>query len=202
MHIPHSFRFQDQQEKIAFIRQHSFASIITNIGGIPTATMLPFAIDDDRGRVVLRSHFSAANKQAEHIEDGISLIIFNGPHAYISPVHYNQYESVPTWNYIAVHALGKARILQDDASKKMMLEQMIASYESSYQKQWDSFPEKFIAGMMKGIVAFEIELTSLEGQQKLSQNKTMEERSRIIASLESSRNAAERELATYMQNHK
>ncbi|MCG2614656.1 FMN-binding negative transcriptional regulator [Terrimonas sp. NA20] len=202
MHIPHSFRFEDQQEKIGFLKQHSFASMITNIDGIPSATLLPFAIDDTGGILTLRSHFSAANEQAKHIEESISLIIFNGPHAYISPAHYDKHESVPTWNYVTVHAFGKAKILHDDASKKNMLEQMISSYESSYQKQWNSLPAKFITGMMKGIVAFEIEVSRLEGQKKLSQNKTAEERSRIIASLSGTGHATEQELATYMHNLK
>jgi transcriptional regulator len=202
MYIPQSFRFEDEQEKIQFLRQYSFASIITNINGIPEATMLPFAIDDGNGKLILRSHFSATNSQAKYIEQSISLIIFNGPHAYVSPVHYDKHESVPTWNYITVHAFGKAKILHDDRSKKLMLEQMISSYERSYQKQWESFPEKFITGMMKGIVAFEIDVIKLEGQKKLSQNKTAEERSRIVNSLERSSDASAKELASYMHNLK
>ncbi|MBO9659807.1 MAG: FMN-binding negative transcriptional regulator, partial [Chitinophagaceae bacterium] len=116
--------------------------------------------------------------------------------------NYDKRESVPTWNYITVHAYGTARIIHNEAAKRTMLEQMIASYESSYQQQFENLPEKFITGMMKGIVAFEIEVTRLDGQKKLSQNKTTEERNRIIQSLERSNDATERELATYMHNKK
>jgi transcriptional regulator len=202
MYIPHSFRFEDRQEKISFITQYSFASIITNVDAIPVATLLPFTVYDNGEKLFVRSHFSAANEQAKHIENATSLVIFNGPHAYISPANYDKRESVPTWNYITVHAYGTARVIHNEKAKRNMLEQMIASYESSYQQQFENLPEKFITGMMKGIVAFEIEVTRLDGQKKLSQNKTTEERTRIIQSLEQSGDATERELATYMHNTK
>lgn len=202
MYIPNSYRFEDRQEKIRFITQYSFASIITNVDAIPVATMLPFTIHNSEEKLSLCSHFSAANEQAKHIEHSTSLIIFNGPHAYISPASYDKRESVPTWNYITVHAYGTAKIIQDEAAKRSMLEQTITSYESSYQQQFENLPEKFITGMMKGIVAFEVEVTRLEGQKKLSQNKTAEERNRIIQILEQSGDATERELAAYMHNTK
>lgn len=198
MYIPHSFRFEDRQEKIDFIKLYSFASIVTCVDSIPTGTLLPFTIEERDDKLFLCSHFSAVNEQAKHIEANPSLVIFNGPHAYISPVHYDKKESVPTWNYITVHALGKARIIHDDVSKKILLEQTIATYESSYQQQWESLPEKYITGMLKGIVAFEIEVTRLDGQKKLSQNKTADERLRIKDSLETSGN----DLAAYMHNVK
>ena len=199
MYIPKAFGFDDMAEKISFMKRYSLATIITNIGSLPVATMLPFVIDERSGSITLRSHFAAANEQAKHIEANISLVVFAGPHAYISPAHYQKQESVPTWDYITVHAYGKATILHDLPSKKKMLEQMISFYDDNYHQQWNSLPGKFIAGMIQGIVAFELDVSSLLGQKKLSQNKTNAERKSITDKLERSNNTLEKELADYIK---
>ena len=199
MFVPNSFKFKDKAEKIAFMKQYSFATIITIKDKIPIATQLPFVIDDSSDKLILSSHFAIANEQAKYIEANTSLIIFTEPHAYISPVHYDKQESVPTWDYIAVHAYGKAKIAEDEITKIKALEQMIRFYEKDYLQQWESLSYKFKKGMMRGIVAFEIEVTELQGQKKLSQNKTELERERIIEHLEKSENAIEKDLAKYIK---
>ncbi|KRB55504.1 FMN-binding negative transcriptional regulator [Flavobacterium sp. Root186] len=200
MFIPDIFKFEDITEKIAFIKQYSFASIITVKDGLPIATHLPFAIDDSSEKLILTSHFAAANEQAKFIEESISLIIFSEPHAYISPTHYDKIESVPTWDYITVHAYGKAKIITDENLKYKALEKMIMSYEQSYKEQWDNLPDKFKKGMMRGITAFEFEVTDLQGQKKLSQNKSETERQRIIQNLEKNINTVEKDLARFIRD--
>ncbi|HMO61884.1 MAG TPA: FMN-binding negative transcriptional regulator [Ferruginibacter sp.] len=200
MYVPNHFKFADVKEKIAFMKQYSFATIITVNGNIPVATQLPFFIDDSTDRLVLSSHFAIANEQAKYIEENISLVIFSEPHAYISPTHYDKWESVPTWDYIAVHAYGKAKIIKDEVSKLKALEQMIQFYEKDYLEQWASLSEKFKSGMIRGIVAFELEITDLQGQKKLSQNKTEVERQRIIKQLENSSNTVEQDIANYIKD--
>jgi transcriptional regulator len=199
MYIPNQFHFKDEAEKVAFMKRYSFATIITANDHIPIATQLPFFIGDSKGQVILSSHFAIANKQAQYIEEQISLVIFSQPHAYISPGHYDKPESVPTWDYIAVHAYGKAKIIEDEDSKMKVLEEMIAFYDQNYLKQWNSLSDKFKNGMMKGIIAFELEVTELQGQKKLSQNKTEAERYRIAEHLEKSENAVENDLASYIR---
>jgi len=199
MYIPKAFEFEGNREKVAFMKRYSFAAIVTSISSIPVATMLPFVIHEKDERIFLRSHFSALNEQSKFIEDNTSLVIFSGPHAYISPKHYDRHESVPTWDYLTVHAHGKARILQGEDSKKSMLEQMISFYDNDYRQQWNSLSEKYVAGMLKGIIAFEIEVTALTGQKKLSQNKNQQERGRIIHHLEKSGDSLEKELAVYIK---
>jgi len=202
MYIPNHFRFENDVDKIAFMRQYSFATIITVNGNIPIATQLPFFIDDRNGDLFLISHFAIGNEQTKYIEENTSLIIFGEPHAYISPAHYDKLETVPTWDYIAVHAYGKAKILTEEAAKLKALEQMIQFYEKGYMQQWQNLSDKFKKGMMRGIVAFELEVTDLQGQKKLSQNKTKIEKQRIIDHLESSENAVEKELADFIKNVK
>lgn len=200
MFISNHFKFENDKEKIAFMKQYSFATIVTVKDGLPSATQLPFVIDDSSGKLILSSHFAIANEQAKYIEANTSMVIFAEPHAYISPVHYDKLESVPTWDYIAVHAYGKAKIIRDEAAKLEALEQMIRFYEEDYLQQWQSLSEKFKKGMMKGIVAFELEITDLQGQKKLSQNKTEAERQRIIERLENSENTIERDIASYIKS--
>lgn len=199
MFIPNMFKFESEAEKIAFMKQYSFATIITTNNNIPLATQLPFVIDEKEGRLILNAHFAAANEQAKYIEENISLVIFTEPHAYISPLHYDKRESVPTWDYIAVHAYGKAKIITDEDSKFKALEQMIRVYEQGYMEQWNSLSDKFKKGMIKGIVAFEFEVSDLQGQKKLSQNKSDVERQRIIHQLEKSESSIETDLAKYIQ---
>ncbi|MCH5720029.1 FMN-binding negative transcriptional regulator [Niabella hibiscisoli] len=126
------------------------------------------------------------------------LFFFSEPHAYISPAHYDKKESVPTWDYVAVHAYGTAKIIEEEQEKMQLLEQMIGFYEPGYQEQWNSLTDKFKSGMLKGIVAFEIEVTELQGQKKLSQNKTSVERQRIVAQLQQSNQGVERDIAGYI----
>jgi transcriptional regulator len=200
MYIPRHFHFNDQAEKLGFMRRYSFATMVTAKDNVPIATQLPFVINDYEGKIILTAHFAIANEQVKYIEDAVSLIIFSEPHAYISPSHYDNPQSVPTWDYIAVHAYGKARMLNDDPSKMKVLEQMIRFYEPGYMEQWNSLSDKYKTGMLKGIAAFEVEVTDLLGQKKLSQNKTAAERERIIRQLESSGLTTEKDLADYIKD--
>ncbi|SDM86615.1 FMN-binding negative transcriptional regulator [Pedobacter antarcticus] len=199
MYIPNGFQFDNDEEKVAFMKQYSFATIITTKDNFPIATQLPFLVEKNSDKLVLSSHFALANEQAKIITENISLVIFTEPHAYISPKHYEKRESVPTWDYIAVHAYGKAKILDDETSKLKILERMIHFYEKDYLQQWDGLTEKFRTGMMRGIVAFELEVSDLQGQKKLSQNKTVAERDRIIEQLENGGNTVEKDLAKYIR---
>ncbi|MGJ1421847.1 FMN-binding negative transcriptional regulator [Sphingobacterium spiritivorum] len=199
MFVPNSFKFDNRADQVAFMKQYSFATIITAHENLPLATQLPFFVEDTGDKLLLKSHFAAANEQTKYIAGNTSLVIFSEPHAYISPLHYDKTESVPTWDYIAVHAYGKARIVEDEGAKSAMLEQMIQFYEKDYSKQWENLPDKFKKGMMKGIVAFELEVVTVQGQKKLSQNKTSAERNRIVQQLEKSEIAVEKDLARYIR---
>lgn len=199
MYTPNHFQFTDKAEIVAFMKQYSFATIVTVKDSIPIATQLPFIIEDSQDKLILVSHFAVANEQSKYIEATTSLVIFTEPHAYISPVHYDKMESVPTWDYIAVHAYGKAKIVEDETAKLKALEQMIQFYEKDYLQQWESLSDKFKKGMIRGIVAFELEITDLQGQKKLSQNKTETERHRITEHLSKSENTVEKDIADYIK---
>lgn len=199
MYVARQFEFEDKAERIAFMKQYSFATIVTTKAGLPIATQLPFLITQNDDKLVLSAHFALANEQVSYIEENTSLVIFSEPHAYISPAHYDKVESVPTWDYVAVHAYGKARIVQEEDAKIQALEQMILFYEQGYLEQWNKLSDKFKKGMIRGIAVFDLEVTDLQAQKKVSQNKTEMERERIAVHLEKSDVSSEKAIADYIR---
>lgn len=156
MFVHKIFEFEDRKEQLAFMKRYSFATMITIKDNLPIATQLPFVIEERSGKVILSAHFALANEQAKYIESNTSLVIFSAPHAYISPEHYDNTQSAPTWDYISVHAYGRAKIESEEMKKTSALEKMISFYDEPYMEQWALLPERFKIGMIKGVVAFEI----------------------------------------------
>ncbi|GAB4124135.1 MAG: FMN-binding negative transcriptional regulator [Roseiflexaceae bacterium] len=186
MYIPRSFHEQCLEELLAFMQANSFITLVSVVDGVPYASHVPVAIREHTGEVTLHGHLAKANPHWQHFGTGESLAIFTGPHAYISPTLYEKVESVPTWNYIAVHATGPVRSFQladDQAALLASMELLIQTYEHSYQQQWDSLSETFREGMLKGIVGFELQVAKLEGKYKLSQNRSMADRHSVARAL-------------------
>lgn len=199
MYIPEFNRLTDRSEIVEFMKQFSFANIISSRNNIPIATPLPFLIKLRDEQIILTSHFAKANDQWKDLENNQLLIIFSEPHAYISPVNYDKILNVPTWNYIAIHAYGKGKLITESDKVAEILEATIDNYESAYRQQWDNFPEEYKLKMSKGIVAFEIVVTDVKAKKKLSQNRSEEEKQRIITSLSESEDSNERHIAAFMK---
>jgi transcriptional regulator len=202
MYIPGFNTFPDKQEVLSFIRKYSFGTIITSVANLPVATHLPFLIEEKDGQIIISSHFAKANPQALDVDGNTNLIIFTEPHAYISPKNYEKDAEVPTWNYIAVHAYGKARLLNGEQEHLDLLERTIKNYEAGYFSQWQNLPDVYKSKMIKGIVGFEIIVTDLQAKSKLSQNRSEVEKENIIHSLSESPSESEREIAQYMSSLK
>ncbi|GAB2689468.1 FMN-binding negative transcriptional regulator [Mucilaginibacter koreensis] len=199
MYIPKQNLMASAAEAVAFMQKYSFATLVTSIDDIPFATHLPFVVKhSDYGSIQLLAHLAKANPHAEHLEKQTSLVIFNEPHAYISPSLYDKELNVPTWNYLAVHAYGKAQLINDSAEEKEVLVHMIQQYEQTYLQQWDKLPDDYKNRLLNGIVSFKIEVTDLQGKKKLSQNKTLPEQQRIIAALQSNNNKVVSQVGDYM----
>lgn len=202
MYTPKQFQITDKQEAVGFMQRYSFATLVTVNNNLPSATHLPFVVSQRDEEIVLISHFAKANPQAAEIVNSKPLVIFAEPHAYISPKHYEKELSVPTWNYIAVHAYGNARLIEDDDAKMQLLEHTIKFYEADYLKQWEALPADFKLNMLKGIVGFEIVVDELQGKKKLSQNKSERERENIIGDLSNSPLSTDKDIAEYMKSIK
>lgn len=198
MYIPKANEMNDTHEIVNFMKRFGFATIISVQDNIPVATHLPFTVTEKDDEIKLYSHFAKANSQWKNIEANKVLIIFSEPHAYISPNNYDQFLSVPTWNYIAVHVYGKVKIIEEQNNVLNIVETAIDKYETSYKNQWNQLPQEFKEKMLKGIVAFEINITEIQAKKKLSQNKTKQEQERIIDTLSKSFNSNEKLIAEYM----
>jgi transcriptional regulator len=181
MYIPRHYQAQDQQATHAFMRQFSFASLVSSEqGGRPLATHLPFLVQEQGEGLLLRAHLARANPQVEHLKTPAQvLVVFQEPHAYVSPRHYEKELNVPTWNYVAVHAYGTPVVLDDPERVRQLMEDSIAAFEPAYLKQWKSLPETYTSKMLQGITAFELPVEELHAKEKLSQNKTEAEQARI-----------------------
>lgn len=193
------FEETDRSTVLSFMRRYPFAIIVNTENGIPIATHLPFIIEEKNNKLLLLSHFATANAQAKHLLNSTTLVIFSAPNAYISPGNYEQEKNVPTWNYIAVHAYGKTRLIEDESGKFNLLNKTIQRFEAGYQQQWDGLTENYKSNMLKGIVGFEVEINDIQATFKLSQNRTDRERDTIIGELSKSPDPGSRAIANEMK---
>ncbi len=186
MYTPASFRVDDLPTLHSFIEQHSFATLCSTTDGELEATHLPLLLDREigpHGRLV--GHMARANSQWQRAAGSRVMAIYSGPHAYISPTWYESNETVPTWNYAAVHASGVLRLIEDESRLREIVRRTVDVYERSMPKPWsmDVVPPQFLDKMFVGIVGFEIEIDRLEGKWKLNQNHPVERRENVIRSL-------------------
>ena len=161
-----------------------FAILVSSTSDGPLATHLPVAIQETAERVLIRGHVAKANPHWRDLEaQPLCLTIFHGPHAYVSPANYATRENVPTWNYGAVHAYGNARVFSAPEELLGVLHELMNMFEPAYASQWSQLSESYRNRMLSHIVGFEIAVTKIEAKFKLSQNRTKEEQSNVIASL-------------------
>jgi transcriptional regulator len=185
VYIPEHFRVRDHADAIAFMHANPFAILISSTDDGPFATHLPVFVEAKGETLVLRGHVAKANPHWRHLErQPECLTIFHGPHAYVSASNYTARENVPTWNYGAVHAYGNARVFVSPEELQGVLHNLIGTFEPAYAEQWSSLAGAYRERMLSHIVGFEISVTKLEAKFKLSQNRTKEEQSNVIASLE------------------
>lgn len=188
MYVPRHFSQDDAALVHGLIRGNVFATLVTEVAGRPDATHVPVILDEHRGELgTLRFHLAKANPAAGAITgDREVLMIFTGPHAYISPDWYANDDLVPTWNYAVVHAYGKPREL-DDAGLRSLLVDLSASQEQRLAKSpWtmDKMPAELVERMCRVIAGFELPIDELQGKWKLNQNRGADDRAGVIAALE------------------
>ncbi len=201
MYIPEFNRLQDHAVALEFMRANAFAIVVSSGDGSPFATHIPVIIRESDGHILLRGHVARANPHWQLMEkEPETLVIFHGPHAYISPSLYGSRESVPTWNYAAVHASGRAHIFEEPEPLTEVLLETIAFFERAYREQWRDLNENYRAKMLGQIVGFEIPVDRLEAKFKLSQNRPKADQARIIESLDSSPDSAISGVAKLMKD--
>lgn len=203
MYIPKQFQITDTAWCHALMRAQSFAVMITaDDEGVPFATHLPFLVDPARGPLgTLRGHVARANPHWRYVAAGRpTLVVFSGAHAYVSPSWYATHPSVPTWNYVAVHATGSGALVEDPERVKALLADLVRTYESAGPTAWsfEGLAADYLAGMQRGIVAFEIPIERLEGKAKLSQNRDAVDQARTREALAATDDPLARAVAALM----
>ena len=115
MYSPNHYKTEDRAFLLEFMRRYNFATLVTAKNEMPFATHLPFIIEETGENLILSSHLARANPQWKDFDGAEVLVVFAEPHAYISPMWYAEKLSVPTWNYVAVHAYGKVKMFGEEA---------------------------------------------------------------------------------------
>ena len=200
MYIPEYHRVEDNAVTLAFMRTNPFAILVSNTAAGLIATHLPVISKPEAGTFILRAHVARANPHWKALEsEKESLLIFHGPHAYISPTLYEARESVPTWNYAVVHAYGAASLLHEESELAPLLEEIVSQFDQSYLRQWASLSQEYRSRMIRHIVGLEIKATRVETKFKLSQNRTRLDQQSVIQSLAKSSDTAVSEIARLMR---
>jgi transcriptional regulator len=200
MYVPAHFSVDDPDALKAFMEENAFATLITHFQGKSCASHLPLLLELGEPLRLL-GHVARANPQWHHFESNSeALLIFHGPHAYISPFWYEAPEAVPTWNYAVVHAYGHPKIIEDLRRAKEVVERLTRYYEGARADElFARWSDAFVEKMLKGIVAFEVEITRLEGKFKLGQNRPSADAGPIFTALSQSTNSQDRALAEFMK---
>jgi transcriptional regulator len=198
MYIPNKFKMTEINTKHKFIHEFGFGVIVSSDDGL-SATHLPFVLHADEGEQgMLYAHCAKANPLWKNLDGQKVLVIFTGPHGYISPSWYTTKPAVPTWNYTAVHAYGVASLLEPHQTLEAV-EQIVEKYEPQLLVERDIVTDQIKDKMLAGIVGFKIAITKLEGQLKLGQNKSKDDQTGVLNALNNSNNLNALMLSSYMQ---
>lgn len=201
MYVPPHFAEFDPDTLHAFVERYSFGLLVTDVGGEPFATHLPFLLDRAAGpHGTLLGHVARANPQWQGLGGRPALAVFSGPHAYVSPTWYEAENVVPTWNYTAVHAYGRAELVEDRVELLELVRRTTDFYEAVMPRPWALDADSvFVDRLLPQIVGFRIPVERLEGKFKLNQNHPPARREKVARALEASGGADAREVAGLMR---
>jgi len=203
MYVPKYYKVSDLEEIKEFIQHNSFATIVSIRKGKPFAAHIPVLLKKIEDDYYLTGHLAYGNplwKTFEEVQD--ILVIFNGPHAYISSSWY-EHENVPTWNYQAVHVYGKASLIEGIALEQD-LTSLLEKYESFRENPvlWDKLSPELLQQEMKGIKGFKIKVEEVQAAYKLSQNRNASDYANIIKELYKEENPHAESLAEAMKKNR
>lgn len=185
MYVPAAFAETDPDTLHAFVEGHNFGLLVSTRDGEPFATHLPFLLDRTAGpHGTLLGHMARANPQWRGLDGQSVLAVFRGPHAYVSPTWYESTDVVPTWNYVAVHATGTFRLVEDPADLTHILAATVENHERGMPTPWQlETGTEYFERMARAVVGFRVEVARLDGKWKLNQNHPPERRAKAAAAL-------------------
>ena len=207
MYMPKHFS-DDAAAGLAAVTDYPFALLLTwdSDDAPPGASHLPMILDPEAPRPTLLGHVARANPHAQALTtERPALAVFSGPSAYISPNWYQTKrtggQTVPTWNYVAVHVSGRIRPLPDADARRRVVDLLSRTFEGDGPGAWrlDDEPEDFVRRMVGGIVAFEMEVETVEAKAKLSQNRPAADQAGVLAGLDTIADAGAQGVAAAMR---
>ncbi len=202
MYISKLYREEDRNKILEFLKQNEFAILVTYDGEKPTASHLLMEVVEEGENLLINGHMSRANPLWKTFEQNPEvLIIFQGPHTYISPTWYN-HVNVPTWNYQAIHVYGQPRIVTDNAETKTILSRLVTRNEVNASYRLETLPSDFVDKEIKGIVAFQVEATRIEANYKLSQNRNDADYHSIVQHLDEREDEMSHQVAEAMKRQR
>jgi transcriptional regulator len=202
VYIPKPFAVSDKEKLIQFIKENSFGILFSQTNGRATATHLPFLLKEDEGEFgTLYGHMALGNNHWREI-DGEVLVVFPGPHAYVSPTWYEEKDTVPTWNYVAVHVYGMFSLIEDHEELKKILYDSIDFYEAHMEHPWTTDLESPANQReMKGIKGFRITITEIQGKWKLNQHHPLDRQQRTVNHMKKEKRYNSQEIARLIQKN-
>jgi transcriptional regulator len=202
VYIPRPFAPREPAQVARLVAEHPFATLVTAGGAEPQLSHVPLQFDPAGGpHGMLLGHMAHANPHWRHFGDGPSVAVFHGPHAYVSPSWYAEpAAAVPTWNYCVAHLHGTAELMDTDRDKRALLDAMVHRYEAARAQPWRLQLEgRALEALLGAIVAFRLRIERVEAKFKLSQNRSVEDRERVIERLRAEGYADANATAAWME---
>ena len=187
LYLPQAFEPAERAAAARLMHDHPFATLCTPAVPEPHLSHVPLLLQpscEPHGTLI--GHVARANPHWRHFSGTESIAVFLGPHAYVSPSWYGDPSStVPTWNYATVHAHGTVDVVDDPLESRRILEALVHRFEAHRDAPWElAMPESRVEALVGAIVAFRMRIRRLDAKFKLSQNRTRDDRTRVIAALE------------------
>lgn len=194
MFIPPPFQNHDTEAAADFIRKYPFATVISSDGNEIYTTLLPVIWDGD----MLITHLAADNMHSRNLHLP-TIMLFQGPHGYVSPTWYTSPKNVPTWNYTLVRVDGRAETTKDTEALLDIQEKMVTALEPSWLPQWHTLDENYKNALFPHITGVYFRITNMKFIEKLNQNKPQPDRESVTGKLLQSLSGMENDLGKYMQ---
>jgi transcriptional regulator len=205
MYLPKHFAVIDPALLAQLISEYPLATLVGNLEGHLEINHLPLMLSADKTK--LYGHIARVNPliKIANSNNADVTAVFNGPNAYVTPAWYPSKKEtgkvVPTWNYAVVHIEGTIKLIEDPQWLRSHVAQMTNIHEPTYQSDWklDDAPEEYVQMMLRAIVGIEIEIQSMVGKFKLSQNRPAEDYDAVVGELKQSPQEMLHEMLKYMK---
>ena len=204
MYVPKPFEVSDRATLFDFIEENSFGMLVTRLDDRPFASHLPLLVErsvGENGRLV--GHMARQNPQWREAS-GEVLVVFSGPHAYISPTWYQADKTVPTWNYLAVHVYGTFQLVEEPQAVDEIVQRYVRFYEATQPQPWsiDGLEPAMRDRLVQSIVGFHIDISTVEGKWKLSQNHSQQRRDNVTRALAELKTENSESIAALMSSNR